>query len=109
MTNEEPLAAAWSDEAVQLLHSADATSILDRAVGLLREAVIATPPGHPELPRYLANLGGALQIRFKHMGDRADLDEAIAVDRAAVDATQLDHPYRSSHLSNLAGALLTRF
>ena len=45
------------------------------------------PGRHPDRPRFLSNLGNALQARFERTGQQADLDQAITTGRQAVDAT----------------------
>ena len=81
---------------------------LDEAVDAGRQAVAATPAGHPNRPEYLSNLGVALSARFPHSRNKADLDEAVDAGREAV-AAPADHPNRGKYLSNLGIALQTRF
>ena len=82
---------------------------LDQALTVSREAVDATPAGHPDRPRHLSNLGTALLARFERTGQQADLDQAITRFSEAAGATPADHPDRPAHLSNLGAALRTRF
>ncbi|HZX99126.1 MAG TPA: hypothetical protein VFE92_06520 [Dermatophilaceae bacterium] len=46
-----------------------------------REAVDATPPGHPGRAMYLSNFGAWLRARFERTGDVADLYAAIQAGR----------------------------
>ena len=57
---------------------------LDAAIDLLRQAVAATPAGHPDRAGRLSNLSNALQTRFARAGDRADLNTAVDLLRQAV-------------------------
>ena len=83
--------------------------VLDVALTAFQEAVAVNPPGHPDRPMYLSNLGAALLARFNLAGDGADLDEAIDAGRQAVAATAPGHPNRAMYLSNLGSSLHTRF
>jgi predicted metal-dependent phosphoesterase TrpH len=82
---------------------------LNEAIDLLRQAVAASPAGHPDRAGRLSNLGTALQARFERTGERADLDAAIDLLRQAVAASPAGHPDRAGLLSNLGAALETRF
>ncbi len=81
----------------------------DVAADLLTAAVADAPPGHADLPGYLSNLGMALQIRYAHSGDPADLDAAIAAYERAAQAAPQAAPQAGSDtawiLANLSGAL----
>lgn len=97
-------AAAMADQAVDLVDDYERTGRLDllnAAIELLRDAVAATPPGHPHRLLYLSTLGSALQIRFERIGQAADLEEAITAGRDAVAATPVGHSNRPACLSNL--------
>ena len=52
----------------------------------------ATPPGSPDLPMFLNNLGTGLSDRFARSGRLADLEEAIRRYEAAVEATPPGSP-----------------
>ncbi|MGW2997959.1 hypothetical protein ACWDA9_42155, partial [Streptomyces sp. NPDC001193] len=56
---------------------------LDAAVEVGRQAVEATPEGHPGRAVFLSDLADALVVRFDHGGDRADRDEAVGAWSAA--------------------------
>ncbi len=76
---------------------------LDEAITLFRDAVAATPVGHPERPGRLSNLGAALRTRFGRTGQLADLDQAITARQEAVAAIPADHPDRPVILSEPRG------
>lgn len=80
---------------------------LHRAVEQLRQAVDApTPPGgraHLD-----ANLAAALVLRFRQVGDAADLDEAIMFGRRAAAELPAGQPERPRALSTLGLALRIR-
>ena len=46
-----------------------------------------TQTDYPDRPTMLSSLGNALQVRYGHSGQQADLDEAITTGRQAVDTT----------------------
>ena len=79
---------------------------IDEAIDVGRDAVAATPAGHPARARRLNMLGTALHARFGRTWAQADLDAAIEAFHAAVDATP---PGRPLYLCNLGVALQTRF
>jgi tetratricopeptide (TPR) repeat protein len=58
----------------------------DAAIDASRQAVAATPAGHPDRAAMLSALSVALQARFERTGNRADLDAAIDASRQAVAA-----------------------
>jgi tetratricopeptide (TPR) repeat protein len=104
--------AMWADRASELLHETMRTGsrpALDEAIDLLRQAVDATPTGHPDRSKYLSNLGFVLRSRFERTGGVADLDTAISVGQAAVDATPAGHPHRAGMLANVGLALRLQF
>lgn len=79
---------------------------LDSAIKLLREALALIPDGHVQQAMLLSNLGGLLDSRFEHTGDKASLEEALGTHRRAVELTPPDHSNRGQHVSNLGIALL---
>ena len=83
--------------------------LLQNVITLLREAVDATPPGHPQRPRYLTSLGSALRTRYERLGQLADLDQAITVGRELVAAIPAGQPGRPGCLSGLGSELQIRF
>jgi tetratricopeptide (TPR) repeat protein len=130
-------ALADADEAIQVLHRGLATTpegrqrssllahlgiaqlarlrgewsapLADDTVGLLREAVAASPPDGPNRWQILAPLGNALWERHEHNGDAADLDEAINIQRQAVAVIPVEHPDRAYYLDNVAFLLGQRY
>ncbi|GAB4076072.1 hypothetical protein GCM10028781_08360 [Nostocoides australiense] len=77
---------------------------LEESILLLREAVGAVPPDHPDRAAMLSNLAAALRSRVELTGDRAGLEESILLLREAVGAVPPDHPDRAAMLSNLERA-----
>ncbi|MFF3957117.1 CHAT domain-containing protein [Streptomyces sp. NPDC001890] len=57
---------------------------LDEAIGLWSAVTAATPAGHAERGLRLAGRLDALQRRFEHSGDRADLDRVFDAARACL-------------------------
>ncbi len=130
-------ALADTDEAIQVLHRALAitpegrqrslllgvlgtvqlgrlrrdwsASLADDTVLVLREVLVAIPPGDLNHRRMLSHLGNALWQRHEHHGDAADLDEAIDTQRQAIAATPPEHPDRAYYLENVAFALSQRY
>jgi tetratricopeptide (TPR) repeat protein len=79
---------------------------LEEAIRVFREAVEATPPGSPDRPGRLNNLGGGLfRDRYERTGRLEDLEEAIRVFREAVEATPPGSPDRPGRLNNLGTGL----
>jgi len=83
--------------------------LLQTAITCFREAVEATPVGHPGRPRCLSNLGAALYEEYKRTGNVQLLQSIIIRLTEAVEAAPADHPKRTEYLSNLAIALQARF
>ncbi|CCA77822.1 hypothetical protein PIIN_10246, partial [Serendipita indica DSM 11827] len=79
------------------------------AVSSNRLAVSLTPEGHQEKPRFLNNLGNALQTRFDRFSNLADLEDAISSNRLAVSLTPDEHPDKPTCLKTLGSALQIRF
>ena len=78
---------------------------LDAVIEASRQAVAATPAGHPARAKSLSTLGFALATRFRWTGYLADLDAAIDASQQAVAASPGDAGSRS----NLSVALIVRF
>ena len=78
---------------------------MDAAIEVGSEALAAIPADHPGRALALSNLGSALQARYRHRGDPADLEAAIGLLRQAVATTPADHPDRAARLSDLENAL----
>ncbi|WP_198347736.1 CHAT domain-containing tetratricopeptide repeat protein [Nocardia terrae] len=81
---------------------------LDEAVRLGREALVATPAGHPDLARHLCNLGTTLRLRFTRVGDQADIDEAVDVLRKSVEIAPPASADSAGFVSELGTALWNR-
>ncbi|MFG2369889.1 CHAT domain-containing protein [Streptomyces sp. NPDC048504] len=91
-------------------HSApgDAAALSD-AVGTLREAAVATPPGHPGRADTLGNLMLALQDVYDGTGDPHALNEAIDTGRLSVHAAAEGDSVLLKVQGNLANSLLDRY
>ncbi|MEU9703358.1 CHAT domain-containing protein [Streptomyces sp. NPDC047981] len=83
--------------------------LMDRAIGVLREATAVVPASHAGRSGVLMNLGLALVRRSRLTGDRTWLAEGLTVLRRAVDESAPSSFDRSVQLSNLAHALSFRF
>ena len=68
-----------------------------------------TPPGSPQRPSLLNNLGSGLRDRFARSGRVEDLEEAIRVYQAAVAETPSGAPDRPMFLNNCGNGLRDRF
>ena len=75
---------AWA--LLKMFRQSGDVGAVHRAVGLLREADTATPPGHPRRPLVLSTLGAALRDIFEATGDPGTLAKAVECGRAAVAA-----------------------
>ncbi|MEU3645776.1 CHAT domain-containing protein [Lentzea sp. NPDC034063] len=80
---------------------------LDEAVTGLRQAIGRHPDDAERLPSYLANLAGALRVRWRATGSGDDVVEAAEAGRRAVEVTPAHHRRRSARLNNHADGLLT--
>ncbi|KAG8881316.1 hypothetical protein FRB99_004729, partial [Tulasnella sp. 403] len=67
-------------------------SDLDDAIHLHREALSFRSSGHRDRPTSLNNLAGALQVRYKTIGDMRDLNEAFQHVEEAVSLVNQDDP-----------------
>ena len=85
------------------------TEDLEEAIRVFRQAVEATPSGHPELAGHLNNLGIGLRNRFGLIGHQGDLEEAIQVFRQGVETTPSGYPELAVYLNNLGTGLSNRF
>ncbi|MEW5873064.1 MAG: tetratricopeptide repeat protein, partial [Chloroflexota bacterium] len=72
-------------------------------------AVALTPPGSPDLPMYLNNLGNGLSDRYARTGELADLEQAIAHGQQAVALTPPGSPDLPMYLNNLGNGLRDRY
>ncbi|MEV7289700.1 hypothetical protein AB0O01_34990, partial [Streptomyces sp. NPDC093252] len=82
-------------------HRAD----LDEALRQLRAAVPRMPPGHPDRPTALDDLGLVLLAHHQHTGAPGELNEAVEAFRDCVAATRPGHGMLGLRLLNLAAAL----
>ncbi|MFD5451083.1 CHAT domain-containing protein [Streptomyces sp. NPDC003470] len=78
---------------------------LAEALALLRRAEGLLPPGHPERPVALCDLGLVLSDRHEHSGRPSDLNEAIEALREGVALTPEGHEVLGVRLLNLGMAL----
>jgi tetratricopeptide (TPR) repeat protein len=84
-------------------------NLLDKAIGLGREALALQPPGHPDRATSCANLGRSLRVRYEQTGDVALLDEAIELQREALTLHPPGHRYRATSCGNLALSLRAHY
>ncbi|MFJ5775316.1 CHAT domain-containing protein [Streptomyces sp. NPDC093094] len=82
-------------------HGAD----LDEALRLLRQAEALMPPGHPDRPTALGDLGLVLTASYRRGGEPGELNEAVRFHREAVDLTPDGHELLGVRLLNLGTAL----
>ncbi|MER5254406.1 CHAT domain-containing protein [Streptomyces sp. NPDC002855] len=78
---------------------------LAEALRLLRRAEKLLPPGHPERPVTLSDLGMVLSTGYQHTGNPAELNDAIQALREAVALTSEAHEILGVRLLNLGMAL----
>ncbi|MYR41524.1 CHAT domain-containing protein, partial [Streptomyces sp. SID5910] len=78
---------------------------LAEALTLLRRAESLLPPGHPERPVTLCDLGLVLSDSYEHGGRPDELNEAIEALRAGVALTPDGHEMLGVRLLNLGMAL----
>jgi hypothetical protein len=79
------------------------------AIEAHRRAVELAPPGSPDRPKFLTNLGNVLADSALVLPAEGGLDEAIRVLSDAIVATEAGSPHRAGRLNNLAHALQLRF
>ncbi|MER6850718.1 CHAT domain-containing protein [Streptomyces flaveolus] len=78
---------------------------LAEALAFLRRAESLLPPGHPERPVTLCDLGLVLSDSYQHSGRPAELNEAIEALREGVALTPDGHEVLGVRLLNLGMAL----
>ncbi|QGI98466.1 hypothetical protein CEK26_011535 [Fusarium fujikuroi] len=81
--------------------------ILTVGIPLSKDAISATPEGHPELPARVANLGAWLLRRYERNGDTNDLQEAIEKTELASSLLDKENFNQLRFLTNL-GIMLFR-
>ena len=79
---------------------------IDVAIDAGRQAVAATPPGHPNLAMHLSNLAIPWSLGSNIAGTARTWTTPSTLARYAVAATPPDHPELAMSLSNLGGFLL---
>jgi tetratricopeptide (TPR) repeat protein len=73
---------------------------LETAIRLARKSAVDSTNA-----AQLANLAGALSLRFSRLGRAADLIESIGVGQRAIEHIPRDHPNRANFVHNLASAI----
>ncbi|GHG99449.1 CHAT domain-containing tetratricopeptide repeat protein [Streptomyces lanatus] len=81
---------------------------LDEALRRLRHAVTLMPPGHPDRPAALDDLGLLLVACHQRSGDPEELNEAVLAHRESVALTREGHGSLGLRLLNLGAALSLR-
>ncbi|GAA0842975.1 CHAT domain-containing protein [Streptosporangium amethystogenes subsp. fukuiense] len=102
----------WTEQARHLLGRARRSgdpALAVEAVNLLRRALAATPPGHPDHVTGRANLGFALRTLSGATGDPEPTREAISLFRQALAAAPPGHPDHGYVLAGLAICLQSLF
>ncbi|MGW6567799.1 CHAT domain-containing protein [Streptomyces sp. NPDC054975] len=84
-------------------------TLMDTALGVLREAAAAVPAQHAGRPGVFMNLGLALVRRSRLTGDRTWLTEGLTVLRRTVEEGTPTSFDRAFQLSNLAQALSIQY
>ncbi len=105
------LAAALQQRARSFPDRPAAAADLSESIAVAGQAASAAQWPEARI-KALANLNGALLLRFERVGDRADLDSAVAVGREAVAAAARSSAAGLEHavaLTNLGVALARRF
>ncbi|WP_424860562.1 CHAT domain-containing protein [Streptomyces sp. MMS24-I29] len=78
---------------------------LAEALRRLRQAEVLAPPGHPDRPTTLDDLGLVLTAGYQRSGDPGELNEAVRAHREAVALTSEGHRMLGMRLLNLGAAL----
>lgn len=82
---------------------------LDKALRQLRDAVQLMPPGHPDRPAALDDLGLVLIACYQRSGKPEELNEAVLAHRESVALTREGHGSLGLRLLNLGAALSLRY
>ncbi|MDI3409236.1 CHAT domain-containing protein [Streptomyces cavernicola] len=82
--------------------------VLEAALRLLCQARDGCPPGHPDRPVTLNDLGLVLRASYEHSGSLDRLNEAVRAHREAVTLTPDGHALLGLRLLNLGAALSLR-
>ncbi|KAF8552263.1 hypothetical protein OG21DRAFT_1486344 [Imleria badia] len=99
LTNEDPWISSL--QFLQRFEEFEDLADLQLAITFLEEFVRSSSVGDDRYRKGLANLGMALQDRFKHLREPSDIENAISRIRDAVDLTPHDHPDKSNLLDKL--------
>ncbi|MFG2651307.1 hypothetical protein [Streptomyces sp. NPDC048436] len=81
---------------------------LEEALRQLRHAEALMPPGHPDRPAALDDLGLVLIARYQRSGEPEELNEAVSAHRESVALTRQGHGSLGLRLLNLGAALSLR-
>ncbi|MFE6157359.1 CHAT domain-containing protein [Streptomyces sp. NPDC056486] len=81
---------------------------LDEALRQLRHAEAIMPPGHPDRPTALGDLGLVLVACYQRSGEPEELNEAVLAHRESVALTREGHGSLGLRLLNLSAALSLR-
>ncbi|WIV55924.1 CHAT domain-containing protein [Amycolatopsis nalaikhensis] len=98
-------------EGTRLVREATArhdSELLHRGVAVLREAVDATPAGHPLHGQRLTSLCAGLLAQQELTGDAQAAADAVATARKAVAVTKPGSPFHADSLHNLGRVLRAR-
>ena len=82
---------------------------LEKAIGMLRKAIISTPRKNADRPSMLSNLGSSYLSRYERFGDVKDIDSAIRQLFKALASVPRDSTRRTAILNNLGSAYGCRF
>lgn len=84
-------------------------TLLEDAVTIGRQSLVATPTDHHDLARRMKDLGDCLQARYSRLSKLSDLDEAIDLKRQATGKfTTLSNDY-AEHYCALSVSLRDRY
>lgn len=101
-----------NETAIDTMHRFENTGerlALDNATRIFQTLTDLVPPGHPDRPAYLNNLGNALHNHYRITQDQTVLDRAVDTIRAAVLNTPAGHHDEASRHNNLGNVLSQRF
>ncbi|KAG9090180.1 hypothetical protein FRC06_001186, partial [Ceratobasidium sp. 370] len=79
------------------------------AIECYSQAILLTPEGHADEPKWVGNLGASYNSRFQALGKLADLDMAIGCNTRALLLTPEESSGRSIRLNNLGASYLRRY
>ncbi|KAJ2927363.1 hypothetical protein H1R20_g9731, partial [Candolleomyces eurysporus] len=85
-----------------------ALSDIAESISVQQRAVELTPPGHPDLPHTLNNLGSSLFRRYERTGALSDIAEIISIQQQALELTPARHSTRPGMLNNLGNSFCHR-